>query len=432
MSQITENRIQLSDTFADLRKENEDLRFRLQNIERIGAMITSILDVDTILSAMLEVSLEMMDGEVGGILIEEDEVLIPKISMGIDPQLAQSWEIKGKGALLDLLLERNEIIRIDNAPKDLEVHSEHINIESLIAAPVCTRGDTIGAMIIVNKNEADSFSQSDELNLEALVQFTAVAIENAKVFKITLENQQMEHELAVAQQVQEALLPSKLLKVAGLLIDAIYIPARQVGGDFYDIIVRDNSNLAVVVADVTNKGVSAALIMSAVRSMIRTEYRNGKSVEEIINSVNRLLCEDTQRAKDMFVTLFYGHIDLKKMKFRYISAGHPPSFLLRGNELFSLKTKGTILGQFPEFTFFGDTVEIKPADRIVLYTDGAFECFDADGKMLGLAGFRKLVEQHREKPLSLFIKNIGNYLKDFQVDKDKVDDTTILTVDIGK
>ncbi|MCP4633244.1 MAG: SpoIIE family protein phosphatase [candidate division Zixibacteria bacterium] len=415
-----------------LQKENDALKFRLENIGRIGGMITSILDVSTILSVLMELAIEVVDGEVGGILVTKNGELVSKISMGLEPTYAKNWDIKNKGNLIEYLYDNQEVACLKDATEELITGSDSISIKSLLAAPVLSKGETIGAVLIANKASGGQFNEDDVQNLEMLVHFTAVAIDNAKHLNLKLENQSMEQELKVGQSVQEALLPSMKLSIPGIIIDASYTPARQVGGDYYDIIIKDDKHFAVVIGDVTNKGVPAALMMSAVRSMIRSEYRSGKDVADVINSVNQLMCEDVERTRDMFVTLFYGHMDLENFEFSFINAGHPPPFLLRkgAKEMEPLKTSGIILGQFPEFNYEAGSRKLNGNDRLVFYTDGAFECFDNDGNMLGLAGFKDTITEFKIEESPIFLEKINLYLQKYMVDKDKIDDTTLLVLDL--
>ncbi len=411
--------------------EIDSLKIQLDNIKHLGAMITSILDFDTILSVLMEASLEMVNGEVGGILINEEGNWVPKIAMGLQPEYIKSWEIKGKGNILDVLLSTKQVMRMDNPREALLIHSKKMNVESLMIAPVHSKGEIIGAVIIANRTDGLNFDDKDVSNLKMLVHFTAVAINNAKLLQLTLEKQQLDHELSVAKLVQSALLPSRKLTIPGVIIDASYIPAKEVGGDYYDVIIRDDKHFAVVVGDVTNKGVPAALMMSAARSLIRAEYRNGKDAASVINSINQLLCEDTERNSDMFITLFYAHIDLETKTMEYINGGHPPGFLIRKGEdnMEMLGTSGTIVGQFPEFQYSSKMIKIEEEDRIVLYTDGAFECFDSEGQMLGLNGLKKIVNEIKDYKSPMFLEEINELLKDYMVDKSKIDDFTMLVLD---
>ncbi|MBD3169667.1 MAG: SpoIIE family protein phosphatase [candidate division Zixibacteria bacterium] len=415
-----------------LQKQIESLQFSLDNVARLGAMITSILDVDTILSVLIELALEMVGGEVGGILIKEEEDYVTKVSMGLDPVLIKEWKTKEGDGLLEKLIADQDILFFDDAHRDLDTGSDSINIDCLLVAPVSSKGQTIGAIVIANKNDGGVFSDTDVANLSMLVHFTAVAIDNAKVLELTIENQKMEHELKVGQLVQEALLPNLELKIPGAIIDASYTPARQVGGDYYDIIKRDDKHFALVMGDVTNKGVPAALMMSSVRSLIRAEYRNGKDAATLINSVNQLMCEDSDRTRDMFVTLFFVDVDLENKTFTFINAGHPPPYISRkhGNDFEELKAKGIILGQFAEFNYKAGSIKVDSGDRVVFYTDGAFECFDSAGEMLGLAGFKKLINDFRKQKSPAFLQKVNEKLQKYMVDEDKIDDTTLLVIDI--
>lgn len=421
-----------SDQVQSLQEKIESLEYRLENVQRIGAMITSIFDVDTILSVLMESGLELVEGEVGGIITKKEGRFESQISMGLDLDFIKSLRIKNRGPLLDIVTVEEEILYIKNTEEMLETDRDHIRVNSMIAAPVASRGEIIGAIFIANKADGGLFSSNDVSNIEMLVHFAAVAIDNAMILQLKLDNQRMEHELRFGQQVQAALLPSEKLTIPDVIIDATYTPARQVGGDYYDVIVKDDKHFAIVIGDVTNKGVPAALMMSAVRSLIRAEYRNGKDVSEVINSVNQLMCEDSERTRDMFVTLFYGHMDLEKRGFSFINAGHPPPFLIkRGNgDLIQLQSRGIIVGQFPEFVYRSSSEYIDSGDRIVLYTDGAFECFDSKGQMLGLSGFKESIMKFGALESPLFLKKINQQLERYMVDKDKIDDTTLLVIDL--
>jgi sigma-B regulation protein RsbU (phosphoserine phosphatase) len=153
----------------------------------------------------------------------------------------------------------------------------------------------------------------------------------------------------------------------------------------------------VVVADVSDKGVPAALFMAAARNLVRHQAAESSDPAEVVTGVNRTLCEDTERFASMFVTLFFGSFDPRDRRFRFANAGHCPALWLpKGGEPVWLSSEGTVLGQFPEARYVGGEVAMSPGDLLVLYTDGITEAAAPDGTMFRRDGLLETVLESRE------------------------------------
>jgi sigma-B regulation protein RsbU (phosphoserine phosphatase) len=227
------------------------------------------------------------------------------------------------------------------------------------------------------------FTESDRQTLEVLVRFAAVAIENARLLQHRLQQQRIEQELAIGRQVQQTLLPPRSARLPRALIETVYQPAGQVGGDYFDLIRLTEDEFVVIIGDVSNKGVPAALMMTAVRSVFRLETRSHVNVEDLVVKLNAFLCEEVFTPNSMFVTLVYAYFDLREGKCTYCNAGHLPPFLCRDGELSSWTTGGTALGLFGNTEYRTDSVRLQQHDRIVFYTDGITECRNTEGKLYG-------------------------------------------------
>ncbi len=193
----------------------------------------------------------------------------------------------------------------------------------------------------------------------------------------------IQHDLNVAREIQQAILPSVFPPYperSDFDVFATMIPAKEVGGDFYDFFMIDNDRLGFVIGDVSGKGVPAAIFMAVSRTLIRATGMKGMQADECVAFVNTLLCNESVSC--MFVTVFYGILDLSTGELEYVNAGHNPPYLIDGGGQISKveMTGGTILGCFEEFRFVSKKMTIRPGHTIFLYTDGVTEAFNAAGQ----------------------------------------------------
>lgn len=208
----------------------------------------------------------------------------------------------------------------------------------------------------------------------------------------TAARQAVESELSIARSIQTSLLPREFPSRPEFDLYAVSLPARQVGGDFFDYFPIDDRTLAVVIADVSGKGVPAAILMAVVRTMVRDLAAAGaRSPAEILTHANVALTREN--SEGMFVTLFMGKYDLDNGTFRYACAGHPPAYLLtaKGAVHRCTETTGTVLGVFSEAAYVERSVMLVPGDRLVLYTDGVPEARSPSGEFYREARFETLL-----------------------------------------
>jgi len=198
-----------------------------------------------------------------------------------------------------------------------------------------------------------------------------------------IEQETLARELRLAREIQESMLPRALPRLAGFEIGARMIPARMVGGDFYDVIPLDADRLAVAVGDVSGKGVPAALFMALVCSLLRAEVSRDASPEESLRFVNRHLIG--RNARGMFVTVLYGVLHRGTRAFEYVRAGHdlPLVWDADGASLTAKHGRGHPLGLFATPTLDVQTLRIPPGGTLLLYTDGATEAADAQSELFG-------------------------------------------------
>jgi sigma-B regulation protein RsbU (phosphoserine phosphatase) len=418
----------------DLENRISDQSAQLNDVATMGLMITSLIDIEKVLAAMMEMATRMVSGEVGCIMLLEKDTLQTKISWGLDDRIVQSIKMENDVDIATWTSQTGETIIINEFPESLEAPSERGMISAIISLPVATHEKQIGVLIIVNKTTGGGFTEEDRTVLETLVRFAAVAIENATLLKERLERQKLEQELMLARQVQQALLPAKSVSLDHAVIGATYLPAGQVGGDYYDTIRLSAQEFVIIVGDVSNKGMPAALMMAAIRSVFRMETGKNIEIAQLMTDLNSFLCDQVLKTENMFISLTYAYFNLRFMSCTFVNAGHlPPIHYHPDSQTLSLwKTGGVVLGQFPGFEYQSETVSLKPGDKVLFYTDGISECENPEMQMFGRERLNAFFLAHASLKPDQFIEALTREVESFAggADKPQSDDITTLLIEI--
>lgn len=251
-----------------------------------------------------------------------------------------------------------------------------------------------------------------------------------KLFKPNRKNDDFEFDLELAGQIQKSLLPQNLPCEGQLCIAAYTQPSRTVGGDFYDYIPIDSNRSGIVIGDACGKGLPAALLISQIQGIIRSEANNGNRIEEILKYANEQLIRYT--LKNKFVTLFYGEVDTALRQFIYVRAGHYSPFLIHNDGSFEcLEAGGPALGIFHEVIFQTGKVILEAEDVICLYTDGVTETFNNQKEEYGEERLLDTLLENRKKDADEIINAVLNNLEEFSVSKNLQDDRTLTVLKIN-
>jgi len=191
-----------------------------------------------------------------------------------------------------------------------------------------------------------------------------------------------EQELQRASEIQHSLLPKEIPQIPGIAVATAWHPARAVGGDYFDVLRLDANRLAICIADVSGKGVPAALLMANVQASLRASVRELDSPARVCEIVNGMLCESI--AANKFVTFLCGVLDAKTRTFVYCNAGHPYPILISAGAAYTLDHGGAVLGVFPSWIYQDSSINLKSGDRLLLFTDGITEAEDAEGDEFGV------------------------------------------------
>lgn len=421
----------LEEQVFELEKKLESKNQEILDLANIASVITSILDLESVLAVTMETAIRHVAGEVGAILLLDGNDLVSKIAWGVDTVVLQNLKYLDNLDVAQYCLQ-NKTTAIENNCQG-QLSDDH-SIRSFIAVPIIAKERAIGVVIILNKEESGDFNQQDRQTLEMICRFASVAIENANLLNESLEKQKIEQELELARQVQTTFLPEKA-RMAGFKIASVYAPAGQVGGDYYDIIPISRGKLFFLLGDVTHKGLSAALVMTAVYSIIRAFVTSEPNIDvkEIMGRLNSILCKDVIKAREMFITLFMAYVDLEEGWLEYCNGGHPPAlyYCSATGETKQLKQTGPLVGQFVGVEYLSNRIEIGRGDRVLCYTDGLIEAQDKDGELYGLSRLERFFRSSIELDAEVFSRTVKTEIDHYNcgTDRSSVDDLTVLVVD---
>jgi serine phosphatase RsbU (regulator of sigma subunit) len=261
--------------------------------------------------------------------------------------------------------------------------------------------------------------------VKGITQQAALAIKNEQLQQDVVRSERMEKELQLAREIQTTFLPEHLPTLPGWDIDIRWQPARQVGGDFYDVLYLDENHIGLVIADVADKGMPAALFMTLIRTLIRAAAKDQISPAIVLKQVNELLIPDTKQG--MFVTVFYAVIDLQTGSIVYTNAGHNPPIIKKypSGELKELTRTSIALGIFDDIQVDEAKVFLQPGDLILFYTDGVTEAFSMDEEMFGTKRLFDLISGNQYVSSKQLLDVIEGSIYEFITGVDLSDDLTL-------
>ena len=266
---------------------------------------------------------------------------------------------------------------------EIEGEADVINADRLLmAVPLSIKNDLFGVMLIEEAENGRRFRSRRIEIINGIAQQAALAIQNDLLQQEMVVRERLETEVQLARQIQQTFIPQSLPVRDAWQFAARWRTARQVGGDFYDVIELPDNRLGIFIADVADKGMPAALFMALTRTLVRAAVNEMNSPVEVLRRVNDLLLPDTQQG--MFVTAVYGVLDIESGDFTFVNAGHNPPFWMKSNgEIEKLTRTAVALGVMEQPSMKERTVTLAEGDTLLLYTDGLTEAFAPDGSLFG-------------------------------------------------
>ncbi|MEO5634926.1 SpoIIE family protein phosphatase [Gaiella sp.] len=337
-------------------------------------------------------------------------------------------EIAPNDPLVAFLQSAGEAVEVDK----LELESPGVTAlrEAGVAlvVPLISGGELVGTLNLGPRLSDQQYSTDDKRLLDGLAAQAAPALQVAELVRKQAaearSRERIEQELKVATLIQQNFLPRVLPDLPGWEVAAYYQPAREVGGDFYDLFELPDGQVAVIIGDVTDKGVPAAMVMAAARSLLRASGQRVVSPGEVLERVNDLLCPDIP--EKMFVTCLYLVVDPSTGHVRYANAGHNLPYARTADGSMELRAKGMPLGLLPGMKYDEHEAMMSPGDGLLLYSDGVTEAHGAEREMFGTP---RLVDHVADPASGDLIDGLLTQLQRFTGDDwEQEDDITLVTL----
>jgi sigma-B regulation protein RsbU (phosphoserine phosphatase) len=252
-----------------------------------------------------------------------------------------------------------------------------------LLVPIHLHDETAGVIAVGERVSRLPYSEADIEFLSSLGNLAMISLENAHLFREAIEKQKLEDELVIAKEIQSRLLPGTLPAIPGYEISAMNVTSKQVGGDYYDVLVLDDGRNVIAIGDVSGKGTPASLLMANIQATIRALAPFGLPLSDLTARVNNIIVENT--GSDRFITFFWGTLDSSAGVFEYVNAGHNPPYLFHADGSFDrLEKGGIILGVMKTIVPYEmGTIRFAPGDTLLLFTDGVSEAMSKSDEEYG-------------------------------------------------
>ncbi len=404
--------------------------------EKLERANTSIKSKNLKLNALLEITIAINNNFSREQLFKiyefvlKNQLKIGRVALysnsdNLDWSLALNYDSLGKTYPINVekdLLPIKEITEIDSFPNPL------INAYKYII-PVFHKSKPL-AYLLVGDIENENFGNSDNMLIpfmQTLSNIIVVAIENKNLYKENIRQARVKKELELASEMQAMLIPHSLPKNSKIEMSAFYQPHQEVGGDYYDYIKLNDNEFVFCVADVSGKGVSAALLMSNFQANLRTLFSYPNMLPAVVEELNARVNASAKGEK--FITLFVAKYNIQTRVLSYINAGHNPPILLHDkNKVTYLKTGCTGLGMFDRLPHVEKgSITIPPNSILLSYTDGAVELLNDQGEEFGTTKLTQLVARNSNLSMDTLNKNITESLEKYRERQPYVDDIALFS-----
>ena len=399
--------------------------------------------LDEVLAMVLDAAIDVAGAERGFIMLEavdertlemklaraKGRITMPNSGFGtsrkIPEEVFKTGELKIVADLLD-----GDLANVHMGTVALGIR--HVACVPLRAVRFLDRADqketeakNIGVLYLDSREKGSLLAPHTRTALDTLATEAGVAIENARLYRETLEKARIEHELRIAAEIQRALLPEG--GHSGAFFDAagMSVQARSIGGDFFDMQDNSDGSFGFLCGDVAGKGPAAALLTSKILGIFSAFSAVGDTPEELVDHINKVL---TRRAIDArYATLLYGQLQ-PGGRLKFCNAGHNPPLIYGKDGLRRLESGGMPVGMFEAAPYSGDETELKPGDTLVVYSDGVTEAHNVAGEEFGEARLVTVLERYTRGSAAIVLEQIINAVKEFARGAEQYDDVTALVV----
>ena len=389
------------------------------------------LDLDEVLDRVMDEVIETIGAEQGFVALRDKNGKLDfRTARGMEHTTIDHPEFQISRGVIEKVAQQGEAVLTSDAQQDDQFSGRRsvmdLRLRSIICVPLKLKDQILGVIYVDNRLQAGIFSEKQLDLLNTIASSAAIAIENARLYQVAVEKGRMERELQMAYRVQSSLIPAHPPAFMGWEFAASWQPAREVSGDFFDFIPCGRDCIGLIIADVTDKGMPAALFMAMTRSILRSSLHQAESPAGGITKANNLICNDSNIS--MPVTAFYAVSDPHKDEIIYVNAGHNPPLLYRAGEdsPVELTRTGMLLGFMDDAIYEQATITVNPGDFVVLYTDGITDATNADQEFTGMNRFQNAIVENMERSVEQILAGIEKSIREFINGTAPYDDITLL------
>ena len=399
----------------------------------VTQLVNSSLDLDEVLNQVMDQIIRLTKAERAFLMLKNDAGELEfKIARHIDRETVEGSSFNISRTIVQRVAEQGNPIVTTNAQEDPRFRSQEsvlsYSLRSILCVPLRVKEQITGVIYADNRLKAGIFGDRQRDLLTVFANQAAISIENARLHAKEIQQQLINQELETARGIQERFLPDKVPQHPEWDIAAFWHPARNVAGDFYDFYALPDGRLAIAIADVSGKGVPAALFMALSVTVLRFAMGLNFSPGELMNQANQAILSSQQSR--MFATAFACYLDLESSVMQFASAGHNPPLLYRAatDQCEYLEVSGVAMGVFKEAQYAEDVVTLGEGDVLILFTDGITEAINEDQEEFEEGRLEKVVMQHASRPAQELVDLIIEAVAAFATEQGVFDDETLVVV----
>lgn len=316
----------------------------------------------------------------------------------------------------------------DRRTRPIRAIATLFGLHSMLIVPLISRGRAVGAIALNSRTTAREFSPEELELCRTIAAQVAIALENARLFELSVTR--IEQEMEIARSIQANLFPHSLPAIPGAQLAVRCVPARETGGDFYDVLPLGHERFGISVGDVSGKSLPAAMLMAVARSIVRSEALDHPLPEDVMCQANGLIAQDVP--PDTFVALCYAVYDAHKRSLELALGGQLTPMIRRRNGAVSfVEARGNFpLGVVPDVRYTTTQVHLEPGDTVLLYTDGLVEAFSPEGRLFGFERLQRAFAEYGDRPAEEVITCLFELIGDWQAGAPRHDDVTMVVLHI--
>ncbi|MBN2469094.1 MAG: SpoIIE family protein phosphatase [Anaerolineae bacterium] len=409
---------------------------QLATLSEINQAINASLDLDVVIHAVMDQVIEVVKAQRGFLMLRDDQTgaMQMMVARGMDREDLATPEFQYSTTIVEQVVRTGEPLLTSNAEHDPRLKTGQsiiaLGLRSCLCVPLRVKNRLIGLVYVDNSLRAGVFRQSDLDLLTAFAAMAGIALDNARLHRLEVQAARLERELSMAREIQLSMLPRQLPALPGYEIAAHWQSAREVAGDFYDVFDLGHDQLGVVVADVADKGIAAALFMAVARSLIRGNAIATRFPLDTIHQANRLMLMESADS-GMFVTVYYTVLE-QDGRATGVNAGHnrPLFYHAAADRVEWLPRGGWAMGWFDDMPLTPCEIVFQPGDVLVAYTDGLTEAENAAGQCFGQDRLAEAVREQARRggAAADILQALGRAVNEFIGDVPPFDDMTMVVV----